>query len=109
MSLPTIVPASQTTVFNFYRDSAIYEGMNFKGRLYKRVRLYSSQERLKAFEQACDLSISGDVILTTKSEKDDYILWIDVRADVDCMPVSLVGLAATEHLDPLGKFTPAIA
>lgn len=109
MSLPTIVPESQITVFNFYRDNAIYEGMTFKGRLYKRVRLYASQERLRAFEQACDLSISGDVIVTIKNHKGDYVLWIDVRADVDCMPVSLVGLAATEQLDLLGKLMPAIA
>lgn len=89
MSLPAIVPENQIRRFRYFYECSLYEGMTFRGRLYKRLRTYGYQQRLRAFEHACELSSRGDVVIST-ADSATYSLWVDVCLEINVEPLSKV-------------------
>lgn len=86
MSLPAIIPDAQVKRFRFFSEYSLYEGMTFEGHLYKLVRTYDSRGRNKAFEQACEWSNQGRVVISTDNSQ-SYSLWVDMRMAVEITPV----------------------
>lgn len=89
--LPTILHKDQVRPFNFYHQDAIYQGMTMAGQLYKHIATFSAAHRLRAFENACELSAQGTIVLTV-DQKGQYELWADIRL-VELNPQPLMRLS----------------
>lgn len=77
--LPTILNHAQIQTFNFYHHGAVRRGMTVNGQLYKFVATFALEERLQAFERACQLSCQGEIVLTADIAS-GYHLWADICA-----------------------------
>lgn len=81
MQLPAIVHESQISRFRYLDENVLTEGMLLARRLYKLVAVFSHDRRNEVFNQACDLSCQGAVIISTGSAK-MYSLWVDIDTAV---------------------------
>ncbi|MEO0537606.1 MAG: hypothetical protein AAF215_27560 [Cyanobacteria bacterium P01_A01_bin.123] len=82
MALPKIVQRDNVRVFNFYREQALHEGMIYRGKLYRLLRVFPSDQRLQASALGCKL---GSNVVITVSEV-AFQVWGDWQIDLPWTP-----------------------
>lgn len=78
MSLPTIIGQDCVSLFNYYRDDAIQQGMSFDGHLFRKLKDFPTAQRGQALEYALKLGSDGQVVITFDYQN-TYTVWSDVR------------------------------
>lgn len=77
--ISSAISEDQVSIFKYWNNDGIQEGMNHKGQLYALVRSYPTQEQLDACELGCDLAAKGmDVCLTCSRSR--YGIWMNLKS-----------------------------
>lgn len=75
---PCVVAEQQITLFKFYMDQAVQDGMMYKNELYRLARQFSADSRLDAYRLGCELLEQGVPVVISVS-KQQYRVWICLR------------------------------
>lgn len=75
---PPVIAEQQITLFKFYRDQAVQDGMTYGNELYRLARQFSPNHRLDAYRFGCELLEQGIPTIVSAS-KQRYIVWISLR------------------------------
>ena len=67
------------TLFKFWQDGGIQDGMRCGQELFCQVSKFGRNARNKAFEQACQLSQRGSKVVITAGSS-DYTVWLSLRS-----------------------------
>ncbi|NJL35922.1 MAG: hypothetical protein HC840_01560 [Leptolyngbyaceae cyanobacterium RM2_2_4] len=77
--LPVVVHEPSIRLFSFYFEGSIYQGMSYQGKLYKLIKSFDAEERLKSYTLGCEISNQNyHVAITVSTEK--YRVWVDLSA-----------------------------
>jgi hypothetical protein len=76
--LPVVVYETLISLFNFYREGQVYQGMSCRQQIYKLVSTYTVEARLQAYTEGCDLSNQGNQVVITVSSQ-HYKVWVALR------------------------------
>ena len=69
----------KVSIFKYWNNDGIQEGMNYKGQLYALVRSYPAEYQLDACELGCDLAEKGmEVCLTCSDTR--YGIWMNLKS-----------------------------
>lgn len=77
-SSPHVIPEQQITLFKFYMDQSVQDGMTHGNELYRLAKQFSPDNRLEAYRFGCELIGQGIPTLISAS-KQRYIVWISLR------------------------------
>jgi hypothetical protein len=77
-STPLVIPEQQVSLFKFYMNHAVQDGMSYGGELYGLAREFTISDRLKAYQFGCKLFEQGIPALISVS-KQRYVVWINLR------------------------------
>ena len=83
--LPVIVHETLASLFNFYQEGQIYQGMSCQKRLYKLMSTHTIESRLQAYAVGCELSGRGNQVVITVSPK-HYKVWVGLRSQPIAQP-----------------------
>jgi hypothetical protein len=77
--IPSAISEDKVSVFKYWNNNGIQEGMNYKGQLYALVRSYPAEYQLDARELGCDLTAKGiEVCLTCSVAR--YGVWMNLKS-----------------------------
>lgn len=77
-AVPLVFSEQRVSLFKFYRDQSIRDGMLYRNELYQSVREFGIRDRLKAYQFACEQFEQGIPNLITVSEH-RYVVWVNLR------------------------------
>ncbi|GEM_PF-2884533 len=78
-TMPPVLIEKIVSLFSFYLDSQIQQGMRHKFELYRLTLEFQPNDRLKAYQQALELTQAGlDVVITVS--KNRYVVWTSLRS-----------------------------
>jgi hypothetical protein len=77
-AFPLIVGEQQVAQFKFYLNGALHDGLRYKNDLYRFVKEFRVDERLIAYQFACELILEGIPIIVSVSEH-RYGVWVNLR------------------------------
>jgi hypothetical protein len=83
--LPVVIYETLISLFSFYREGHISQGMSYRRRLYKLMSTYTAEARLQAYTAGCELASQGNQVVITVSPE-HYKVWIDLRAQPIAQP-----------------------
>lgn len=75
---PCVIPEQKITLFKFYIDHAIHDGMTYGNNLYRLAKEFEMSDRLEAYRFGYGLIEQGIVALISVS-KQRYRVWINLR------------------------------
>lgn len=75
---PYVVPEQRVTLFKFYMDQTIQDGMTYRNELYRLAKEFGSDDRLEAYRFGYELIGQGASPLISVS-KHRYRVWISLR------------------------------
>lgn len=78
-SAPPMISEQQMTLFKFYMDQTVQDGMTYRNDLYRLARQFTRDERLEAYRFGCELHGQGVLTLFSVS-KQGYTVWISLRS-----------------------------
>lgn len=78
--LPIVVNDHQISLFNFYHDGLVRQGMSYRGHLFGKAYAFNLEDRTPAFEFANQLAATGAQTVIAVSQR-EYIVWIRLHAD----------------------------
>lgn len=77
--IPSALSEDKVSIFKYWNNDSIQEGMNYKGQLYALVRSYPAEYQLDACELGCDLAAKGiEVCLTCSLAR--YGVWMNLKS-----------------------------
>jgi hypothetical protein len=76
--LPTLLAESLVHPFKFCLEEQVCQGMRHETEIYGLVAEFARQDRLKAYQKACELNEEGLGIVATASP-DRYALWLNLK------------------------------
>ena len=77
--IPSTISEDKVTIFKYWNNDSIQEGMNYKGQLYALVRSYPAEYELDACELRCDFAAKGIEVCLTYSLR-RYGVWMNLRS-----------------------------
>ncbi|MBM0745241.1 hypothetical protein JOY44_27600 (plasmid) [Phormidium sp. CLA17] len=77
-SAPRMIPEQQITLFKFYMDQSMQDGVTYGKELYQLARQFVASDRLEAYRYGCELLGQGVPTLISVS-KQRYIVWTGLR------------------------------
>lgn len=73
------ISEDKVSIFKYWNNDGIQEGMNYKGQLYTLVRSYPAEDQLDACELGCNLAEKGmEVCLTCSRPR--YRVWMHLKS-----------------------------
>ncbi len=78
---PYLIPEQRITLFKFYMQSVIHDGMTDGNELYRLAREFGKDNRLKSYQYACQLIEQGIPTLVSVSAQ-QYRVWISLRSPI---------------------------
>ncbi len=75
---PYVIPEKQVSLFKFYMDQTIQDGMAYGNDLYRLVKEFEISDRLKAYRFGYELIGQGISPLISVS-KNRYRVWVSLR------------------------------
>ena len=79
MQVPATINERVTTRFKYW-ENGIKEGINYRGKLYRFLRIFCPEDRLRAYDCGCQLNEAG--LCTIISVKDsEYTLWVGLHSE----------------------------
>ncbi|MBM0743971.1 hypothetical protein JOY44_20495 [Phormidium sp. CLA17] len=78
-SSPRMIPEQQITLFKFYMDQSMQDGVTYGQELYRLARQFAASDRLEAYRYGCELLKQGIPTLISAS-KQRYIVWTSLRS-----------------------------
>ena len=78
MMLPAMIKEQLVTCFKYWHDG-IQEAMTYQNDLYAYVRTYPSEDRLKAYSYACDITEQNLKSCITQSDG-GYKVWVNLKS-----------------------------
>lgn len=79
--LPIVIYEDLVRLFNFYHDGAVRQGMSYRSRLYKLVRVEDANHRPQAYCFACGIAHQRVATVVTVSMQ-QYKVWVEVSAPI---------------------------
>lgn len=76
--LPIVIPEEFVSSFKYWHEG-IQVGMTYRNELYAKIKVYSLDKRLEAYEYSCQLAGSGGTTLCITVSKSGYTLWQSLR------------------------------
>ena len=76
---PQLIPEQQMTLFKFYLDQVVQDGMTYQNELYRLERQFTVGDRLEAYQFGCELHKQGFLTLISAS-KQRYAVWSRLRS-----------------------------
>lgn len=76
--LPSVIPVCAVVTFKYWQDQ-VKVGMYYQNELYAQIKSYQSTERMKAYDDAYQLSEQGIHVCLTASEE-GYCLWQNLKS-----------------------------
>ena len=104
MSLPLVISESQASVFNFYHQGCLYQGMVFQHELYMHVRVFAETGRLKAYALADYLQDRSDVVIVVS--KLGYRVGVALRSGITPAEMLKIAYDLEQSLSSLGGRQP---
>ncbi|MEO0541317.1 MAG: hypothetical protein AAFZ80_10695 [Cyanobacteria bacterium P01_A01_bin.105] len=103
MSLPLVVNESQASLFSFYHQGCLYQGMTFQHEVYMHIRLFTESGRLKAYALADYLQETAKVLIIVSQT--GYRIGVALHPGV--VPSEMLGIAydLEQSLSSLGRKT----
>ncbi|MBM0744329.1 hypothetical protein JOY44_22400 [Phormidium sp. CLA17] len=77
-SAPRMIPEQQITLFKFYMDQSMQDGVTYGKELYRLAKQFVVSDRLEAYRYGCELLGQGVPTLISVS-KQRYIVWTGLR------------------------------
>lgn len=77
-SAPHVIPEQQITLFKFYMDQAIQDGLTYGNELYRLAKEFRIDDWLEADRLGCELIGQGIPTVISVS-KQRYSVWISLR------------------------------
>jgi len=77
--ITSTISEDKVSIFKYWNNDGIQEGMNYKGQLYALVRSYPAEYQLDACELGCDLADKGMEVCLTSSLT-GYRVWINLKS-----------------------------
>ncbi|MGF1495651.1 MAG: hypothetical protein ACFB8W_02330 [Elainellaceae cyanobacterium] len=87
---PMFLNEAIAQTFVFYQNGSLYRGLTLQQRLFKLVRHFHTYHRDLAFKAGWALNDQQWQTVISASPQ-GYGVWVDVRADVECEGVRLLG------------------
>jgi hypothetical protein len=79
--LPILVYESFISLFNFYHDGRVQQGMSYNKSLYRLLKTYELNKRLQAYSLGISLSQQHRGIVITVSHR-HYKVWLELRSQM---------------------------
>jgi hypothetical protein len=76
--LPVVIHQQQGTIFKFWLDGRLNDGLRLQNTLYRRVHRFPISHRDQAYALGCALAQQKIRTVLTRSPN-DYSVWIDLR------------------------------
>jgi len=74
-----MIPEQQITMFKFYMDQSMQDGVTSGKELYRLARQFVVSDRLEAYRYGCELLEQGIPTLISAS-KQRYVVWTSLRS-----------------------------
>lgn len=75
---PYVLTEQQISLFKFYGENAIQEGMTYANELYKLAKRFNLDNRLEAYRFGCEPIAQGIPTVISVS-KQHYSVWVSLR------------------------------
>ena len=76
--LPIVIPEEFVKSFKYWHEG-VQVGMTYRNELYAKIKVYSLDKRLEAYEHSCQLAGSGGKTLCITVSESGYTLWQSLR------------------------------